>query len=99
MLDAVISHASALVMHGLPIWPADLARVHLTRNRSGGSAVRRWVHVHGLPIEPAEIVLIDGIAVTSLARTVLDIGCAFRWIGPSPSAMPLFGWAYATRPG
>ena len=31
---AVISHASAAVLHRLPTWPEAIDRVHLTRNRS-----------------------------------------------------------------
>src|SRR3954453_2063235 len=33
--EAVISHESAAVLHGLPTW-GDLSRVELTRDRAGG---------------------------------------------------------------
>ncbi|HJV13424.1 MAG TPA: hypothetical protein VJ625_05985 [Propionibacteriaceae bacterium] len=33
---AVISHASAAVLHGLPTWENAIDRVHVTRNRSRG---------------------------------------------------------------
>lgn len=32
----VISHVSAAVLHGLPVWNDDLERVHLTRSGPGG---------------------------------------------------------------
>jgi hypothetical protein len=33
---AVISHGSAAILHGLPIWPTAIDRVHVTRNRNSG---------------------------------------------------------------
>lgn len=70
--DAVVSHGSAGVLHGLPIW-ATLGRVHVTRSRSAGGQRRRLVHVHGGPLAESDVVVIDGIQTTSLARTVLDL--------------------------
>ena len=70
---SVISHASAAVLHRLPVWPRTLGPVHITRNRPGGGRRRGLVHLHGSPLEESEIVLVDGIAVTSKARTVLDL--------------------------
>ena len=70
---AVVSHASAAVLHGLPIWSSAIDRMHLTRDRSGGGRRRPVVHVHGAPLTAADLALIDGVAVTSLVRTVLDL--------------------------
>lgn len=70
---AVVSHTSAAVLHGLPVWRSDLGRVHVTRNRSNGARRRTLVEVHGAPLAAADITLIDDIAVTSLARTVIDL--------------------------
>lgn len=70
---AVFSHGSAAVLHGLPIWPAAVERVHVTRSRHGNGTKRSVVQVHGAPLLPSEIVLIDNLPVTSLARTVLDL--------------------------
>jgi enamine deaminase RidA (YjgF/YER057c/UK114 family) len=70
---AVISHGSAAVLHRLPVWPEAIDRVHLTRNRAGGGKSRRLVQVHGTPLEPSETVVVDGVLVTSLARTVVDL--------------------------
>ena len=66
---------SAAVLHDLPIWPGGLARVQLTRNREGGSKLSRFVELRGIPLESDDVELIGGIAVTSLARTVVDLAC------------------------
>jgi hypothetical protein len=43
---AVISHVSAAVLHGLPVWPSAVSQVHLTRDRLGGGKIRTQVRVH-----------------------------------------------------
>jgi len=70
---AVISHASAAVLHGLPTWPNAMDRVHVTRNRSSGGNRRSVVQVHTAPLVHDHVTAIDGLSVTSLARTVLDL--------------------------
>jgi hypothetical protein len=70
---AVISHGSAAVLHGLPIWAGAVERVHVTRDRVGGGNRRSIVQVHGAPLVDPDRTMIDGIPVTSLARTVLDL--------------------------
>jgi hypothetical protein len=70
---AVISHASAAVLHGLPTWTSAIDRVHVTRDRSGGGRRRSIVHVNGAPLRPQDLAVIDGVPVTSLIRTVLDL--------------------------
>lgn len=71
---AVVSHTSAAVAHDLPVWNEQLARVHLTRDRKGGGRTRRWVQIHGAPLAADEITPLDGLRVTSLPRTVVDLG-------------------------
>ncbi|MGQ0572574.1 MAG: hypothetical protein ACT4RN_00025 [Pseudonocardia sp.] len=72
--DAVLSHVSAAVAHGLDVWAVPLGQVHVTRHRgrSGGRRTR-GVHTHVAPLCPDEIVLVDGMATTSPARTVTDV--------------------------
>jgi predicted transcriptional regulator of viral defense system len=67
---AVLSHGSAAVLHGLPVWPEAVERVHVTRSRQGNGAKRSVVQVHGAPLDPREMTMIDGVPVTSLTRTV-----------------------------
>lgn len=71
----VVSHASAAVMHGLDCGAVDLSTVHLTRGRGSGGRRSRGLHIHPAILAPSDIVLIDGIAVTSLARTLVDVAC------------------------
>jgi predicted transcriptional regulator of viral defense system len=70
---AIISHASAATLHRLPTWENAIDRVHVTRNRSSGGNRRSVVQVHTAPLPDEHITTIDGIPVTSIARTVLDL--------------------------
>jgi predicted transcriptional regulator of viral defense system len=70
---AVLSHGSAAVLHGLPVWPDTVERVHVTRSRQGNGTRRSVVQVHGAPLDPCEMTMLDGVPVTSLTRTVLDL--------------------------
>ena len=72
-VEAVLSHMSAAVLHGLPIWPSHLARVHLTRDQRGGGKIRRYTHLHVAPLPEVDVGMIDGFPVTTKARTVLDL--------------------------
>jgi hypothetical protein len=72
--DVVVSHVSAAVLHGLPVWNVPLDVVHVTRDRSRTGARRgSRVHVHSAPLAAEEVVRVNGILVTSLARTVADL--------------------------
>ncbi len=72
---AVVSHHSAAVLRGLPLWPDRLGQVHLTRDRRGQSTSRAGLHVHGVPLPGSDVGLVDGLPVTTLARTVVDVAC------------------------
>lgn len=84
---AVLSHASAAVWHGLPVPLAELERCHVLRpGRTGG---KRGRHLHVHRGEAAEdVVEIDGVPMTSLARTVEDL---------TRSLDPMFALAVADR--
>ena len=71
--DVVISHLSAAVLHGLPTWGVSLDTVNVTRSRRSGGRKQRLVHVRTARLEPADVVMLDGVLVTSAARTVVDI--------------------------
>ncbi len=70
---AVLSHSSAAILHDLPVWRPGLQQVHVTRSRSTGGQRRRLVHLHVAPLTAGDTELIDGFAVTTAARTVLDL--------------------------
>jgi hypothetical protein len=71
---AVISHLSAAVLHGLPLLGGPPARVHATRDRRSGGRTSRFVHLHAAVLEPDEVVAVDGVLVTTLPRTLVDVG-------------------------
>ena len=72
--SAVVSHVSAAVVHGLSVWGLPLDRVQVTRNRSRSGARRgSRVHVHSAPLADDEVVVVDGLMCTCLARTVVDL--------------------------
>ena len=73
--ETVASHVLAAAVHGLPLWTAMLGRVQLTRDRPGGLKRRRYSEIRGIPLGADEVVEVDGLLVTSLARTVFDLGC------------------------
>lgn len=74
--DAVVSHTSAAVLHGVDLWNTALDLVHLSRNRTGGSRKSARRHVHAAPFDDAEVVTLDGIRVTTPARTIADLARA-----------------------
>ncbi len=74
--DAVVSHESAAVLHGLPTWGLRLARVHVTRRPPASSDVGRTLRCHVARLAEDETAAVDGIAVTGVARTVLDLARA-----------------------
>lgn len=71
--QAVVSHVSAALLWGIDLWRSPLDRVHVTRARPYGGRRGSRVHVHVSPLEPEEITLVEGVAVTSPARTVVDV--------------------------
>ncbi len=73
-VGAVVSHMSAAALHGLPIWNDRLEPGALSRSRASGGKVRRWTHLHVAPLADDDICVVDGIGVTTLARTILDLG-------------------------
>jgi hypothetical protein len=70
---SVISHVSAAVLHELPLWATGLGRVHATRDRRSGARMSRLLHLHAAALEPDEVVAVDGLLVTSLPRTLVDL--------------------------
>ncbi|MGY1831437.1 hypothetical protein ACI8AA_13575 [Geodermatophilus sp. SYSU D01180] len=71
--DAVVSHESAAVLHGLPTWGLRLGRVHVTRQPPASSDVSRTLRCHVARLEDDEVTAVGGIPVTDPVRTVLDL--------------------------
>ncbi|HEY9411521.1 MAG TPA: hypothetical protein VIP77_18220 [Jiangellaceae bacterium] len=70
---AVISHVSAAVMLGLPIWDLDLSCVHVTRADLHSPRREAGVHHHAGHLADDDVVIVDGVPVTSPARTAVDL--------------------------
>ncbi|TCC52505.1 hypothetical protein E0H75_01675 [Kribbella capetownensis] len=73
--SVVISHQSALALHGMPLWGLDLDRVHVTRSgdRTGGLIAGVQHHLGGLV--PADVTTVDGVPVTALPRALVETAC------------------------
>ncbi|RZT87592.1 hypothetical protein EV383_4518 [Pseudonocardia sediminis] len=72
-VDGAASHTSAAALHGLPLWRVPLVRSHLTRPGDSGGRRTTYLHLHRAELDADEIVLVDGVRVTSPARTVVDL--------------------------
>jgi hypothetical protein len=70
---AVVSHQSAAVLHGLPLWDVALDRVHVTRRPPAWNIAGSLLFCHVARLRDDEIVEIDGVQVTSAVRTALDL--------------------------
>lgn len=68
----VFARESAAALHGLPLLRSRLRRIHLVQTTPQGSRRRGDVTVHADPSDPSMITL-DGVHVTSVVRTVLDL--------------------------
>lgn len=72
--ESVLCHGSAAVLHGLPIWHQSMVGVHVMRDGNAGGQRREYVHLHRTPLDDDDVTIIEGMRVTSLARTVADLG-------------------------
>lgn len=70
---AVVSHQSAAVLLGLPLWDIRLDRVHITRTPSAWNDAGRSLCCHVNRLRDDDIVLVDGVPVTGPVRTALDL--------------------------
>jgi hypothetical protein len=69
----VISHVSAAVPLGAPVWGVPLDRVHVTRPIVSGGHRRPTLHVHGAALREEDVTEVDGLPVTNAARTAADL--------------------------
>jgi hypothetical protein len=71
--DMVLSHWSAAAVHGLPILGAWPSKVHFIVGKVSGGRSRNAVVKHALSVSTHDVVEVDGLLVTSIPRTVLDM--------------------------
>ena len=80
--DPVFSHVTAATAWGLPVDRRTLDRVWVTR-RTGHSHGRRLrdVRESETPLRDDEVTMANGLVVTSVARTVVDVArmCSLEW--------------------
>jgi len=73
--SVAVSHQSAVVLHGLPIWGLDLSRVHVTRLDAQSGGVVAGVQHHLCKLQEDLLTVADGRSVTSVARSVFESAC------------------------
>jgi hypothetical protein len=71
--QAVVSHQSAAVLHGLPLWDVPLDRVHVTRRPPAWNDSSSVLCGHVARLGDDEVTEVDGLAVTTPVRTALDL--------------------------
>ncbi|MDQ0613755.1 hypothetical protein QF046_001396 [Microbacterium sp. W4I4] len=69
----VLSGVSAAAVHGLPLYQLSPERVHVIVATPGHAGSVRDLLRHEVALPDADIVELDGLRVTSAARTVLDV--------------------------
>lgn len=72
-VPAVVSHTSAAVVHGMPVRPHWRELVHVTRPGVTGSRTENAVKHHRAGYEARDLVAVEGLCVTGLARTAVDV--------------------------
>ena len=70
---AVISHQSAAVLLGLPVWGVTLDRVHITRCPPASSQAGGPLRCHVARLRDDEVTSVAGFRVTDVGRTTLDL--------------------------
>ncbi len=71
---AVVSHTSAALLHGIPLWGVRPGPVAVTRRPPASSDSSARLRVHVARLGDDEISEVDGLLVTTVTRTILDLG-------------------------
>ncbi|MFT3898666.1 MAG: hypothetical protein QM728_00250 [Gordonia sp. (in: high G+C Gram-positive bacteria)] len=74
-----LSHASAAAIHDLPLLRPDRKRVHLTSGHGSGGNITADRHLHSSLLGAADVTVVDGVSVTTLARTAVDVATSGRF--------------------
>lgn len=79
--SVVLPHATAAILHGLSVEVSDPADVHLTVPPPGRGRRRAGYHLHVASLEGSDVTEVNGLRVTTLARTAADLarGVTFEW--------------------
>lgn len=71
--EYVVSHSSAAVLHGLDCRPHWSELVHLSHPRVRGGRTESGVKHHPADVPPLQVLEVQGLDATNLARTAVDI--------------------------
>lgn len=81
-LGTYFNQDSAAVLHGLPLWGADLKRVHTLWLFGGHGQKNDLAHGYRRPKVLPNVTVVDGQRTTTLARTAADLMRRYRF-GPA----------------
>ncbi|MFL5867815.1 MAG: endonuclease domain-containing protein, partial [Thermoleophilaceae bacterium] len=73
---AALSHRDAAALYALR--PSAATRIDVTIDSRNGRSRRRRIRLHRSPLPAEEVTVIDGIPVTSVARTLLDLAAVVQ---------------------
>jgi len=79
-VGGVVSHGSAAAFWQIPLLGLEPQDVHLTVPPATGGRSYPGVAKHCLPLSTVDIVEVDGFAVTSLARTLIDLAATEQFL-------------------
>lgn len=77
--ESLVSHASAAALHGIPVPPGSWDRVWVTRPNGGNGRIGSVLHLRRCRLDDAEITEVDGIPVTTMERTAVDLARGRSW--------------------
>ncbi|MGY1772943.1 hypothetical protein [Blastococcus sp. SYSU D00813] len=72
-VPGVIGHASAALLHGLPLWRVPVGRLHVIRRPGSAGSGSARVHLHLALLPDEQVTAVDDVAVTGVPRTVVDL--------------------------
>ena len=68
-----LSHVSAAAVLGIPLLKPETERVHVTNGKKAGGFIATHRHVHAAVLTADELAVVDGIPVTRIERTAVDV--------------------------
>lgn len=72
---SALCHESAALVHGMSLLHPRLDRVHLATGCPTGGRIDGKRHLHSGLLDDAHVTRLDGVTLTTLERTAVDIAC------------------------
>ncbi|WP_322921964.1 hypothetical protein [Nocardioides renjunii] len=70
---AALTHVSAVVERGVPVWNISLDEVHLTRTDGNGGRREAGVVHHGGELSEHDVEIVNGVRVSPAARNAVEV--------------------------